>query len=374
MEIAFWISFVLIFYIYLGYALILLILYIFSRRSDPKPLRANPFISVLIPIHNGAGFVAGKLRSIKDNGYPLDKMEILIGLDACNDGSLQEVMKWEKEFPHFKVFNYAQRINKGGVLNRLASFASGTLFVFTDVRQRLKKGAIRSLIEKFSDSSVGVATGELMLLNSEGGPEGLGLYWKFEKVIRYLESEVDSVCGATGALYVIRRNCVPKDMPDGVLLDDVYLPMNAVKRGKRVLFCPDAVVYDMLEPDTVEFRRKVRTLLGNWQLIGLLPWLLDPFQNRIFFQYFSHKVLRLISPLCLMALYASSVFLCGKNVFYEAFFIAQNIFYAFSAAGFYLNPLKKGVLGLPYSFVLLNIAAWIALSKAVRNDFSVDWR
>ncbi len=104
--------------------------------------------------------------------------------------------------------------------------------------------------------------------------KGLGLYWRIEKRIRELESASGSVVGATGALYAARRELLTS-VPAGTILDDVYLPMQIVRQGKRVVFDERARAWDT--PDLGaerEFSRKVRTLSGNYQLVQFAPWLL----------------------------------------------------------------------------------------------------
>ncbi|WP_419604424.1 hypothetical protein [Thiolapillus sp.] len=41
---------------------------------------------------------------------------------------------------------------------------------------------------------------------------------------------------------------------------------------------------------------KVRTLAGNYQLLARLPALLVPFHNTSWFEFMSHKILRLVCP------------------------------------------------------------------------------
>ena len=60
-----------------------------------------------------------------------------------------------------------------------------------------------------------------------------------EKKIRELESACGSVVGATGALYAVRRRLLVP-VPPETILDDVYLPMQVVRQGARVIFEPRA--------------------------------------------------------------------------------------------------------------------------------------
>jgi hypothetical protein len=121
---------------------------------------------------------------------------------------------------------------------------------------------------------VGCVSGEPMLGDPGSGEanEGIGLYWKIEKQVREMESASGSVIGATGAIYAARRELISA-IPQGAILDDVYIPMQIVRQGKRVIFDSRARAWDAPNlGNGREFARKVRTLGGNYQLLQLLPW------------------------------------------------------------------------------------------------------
>ena len=132
-----------------------------------------------------------------------------------------------------------------------------------------------------------------------------GLYWKYEKWIRRRHSDIDSVSGATGCIYAMRRSlAVP--MPPETLLDDVYLPTEAFFRGYRVLWTDGARAFDFPTPLDVEYRRKVRTQAGIYQMIRFYPALLNPFRNRMWVHFCSHKLGRLLLPFFLMGMFAGT--------------------------------------------------------------------
>src|SRR5262249_3030905 len=154
-------------------------------------------------------------------------------------------------------------------------------------------------------------SGELILLD-EGGQEAsnaVGMYWRYEKALRGMESEIHSVPGTTGAIYAIRRELfVP--LPSKAVLDDVMIPLRIVLAGKRAVFDSSARAYDAVtETPEQEYQKKQRTLMGNYDLLVEMPELLAPWRNPIFVQFASHKVGRLIVPYCLAALLFSNVFI-----------------------------------------------------------------
>ena len=97
--------------------------------------------------------------------------------------------------------------------------------------------ALRVLVESFADPEVGCVSGELMLGDPDSGEtaQGMGLYWRIEKKIRELEAASGSVVGATGALYAVRRDLLTP-VPEGTILDDVYIPLQVVRQGKARRF------------------------------------------------------------------------------------------------------------------------------------------
>ena len=119
---------------------------------------------------------------------------------------------------------------------------------------------------------------------------------RYERWLRHNEGQIGSVVGVTGAISAVRRELF-RPIPHGTILDDVYWPLQVAMIGYRVVRDPRARAYDSLpERAGDEFRRKVRTLAGNLQLLARLPGALLPWRNPIWLQFISHKVLRLLVP------------------------------------------------------------------------------
>jgi len=262
---------------------------------------------------------------------------------------------------------------KASGLNDALDIAHGEIVVFTDVRQTLESGGLRSMMEDFADPQVGCVSGELMLGDPMAGEKnrGMGLYWRVEKTIRELESASGSVVGATGACYGVRRELL-QPIPPETLLDDVYIPMQVVQAGKRVVFEPRARAWDLPDQGRErEFGRKVRTLSGNYQLLQLQPWLLSR-ENPIRFQFVSHKLLRLVVPFALVAALGACLFL--PQALYRAALVLQVAFYALSLVG--LAGMKIGPVAragdAAFTFVVLNTASGVAFANFVTGR-KVAW-
>src|SRR5687767_9016870 len=118
--------------------------------------------------------------------------------------------------------------------------------------------------------------------------------------------------------------------------------MRVVMRGYRVTFDGLARAFDVTAKDaSVEMRRKVRTLAGNFQLLAREPRLLVPGVNPVWLQFMSHKVGRLLVPYALVTLCVTSTALATSSWLYAAAFGAQMTFYALAAYGAVLDRRRQ---------------------------------
>jgi cellulose synthase/poly-beta-1,6-N-acetylglucosamine synthase-like glycosyltransferase len=292
------------FYIVAGYPLLLGL----QARLRPKPIlktRQQKSVSVVIAVHNGEQFVAEKLESVLQLDYPHDLIETIVVSDGSTDRTASIVQSLVSD--SLRLFELP-RGGKCAALNAAISHANNEILLLTDVRQRLAPDSLQLLVDCFSDPSVGVASGELKIrAGKDSGEASTGLYWRYESWIRTQLSKIDSMFGATGPFYAMRRElAVP--IPVDILLDDMYLPLSAFFKGYRLVQEPRAEALDYPTSRRVEFKRKVRTLGGNYQILLAYPALLGP-RNRMWFHFMSYKFARLLLPWIFIMLLVSSCFL-----------------------------------------------------------------
>jgi cellulose synthase/poly-beta-1,6-N-acetylglucosamine synthase-like glycosyltransferase len=361
----FWASVLLIAYTYLGYAACLWL----QARLFPWPvmhMHQTPPISVVMIVRNEGRVLEDKLRNLLHLDYPAECCQIVVVSDGSTDRT-EEILRQHLDNPRVQVVLNQLSRGKASGLNDAFERSHGDIVVFTDARQKIEPGALRVLVESFADPDVGCVSGELMLgeLDSGETKRGMGLYWRIEKQVRELEAASGSVVGATGALYAVRRELLTV-VPEGTILDDVYIPLQVVKQGKRVVFESRARAWD--SPDLgggLEFARKVRTLSGNYQLVQLMPWVLSR-QNPVLLRFVSHKLLRLAAPFALAAMIIASLWL--KAPLYRVALILQLAFYGLGVVAL-ARLLKRGPLAraadAAATFVLLNTAAVVAFANFI---------
>ncbi len=373
MKIIFWLSALFLFYTYVGYPLFM---YLWSRFR-PKTIKVKdiePTVTVVISAFNEEDRIIPRIENLLQQDYPAEKLDIVVVSDGSTDATVKCLR--EIEIDRLTVIALEKNLGKSLAINRGVEAAKGEIIVFADVRQRFCPNAIRSLIRAFADPTIGATTGELILESSgtDQEPEGVGLYWKYEKMIRDAESSVDSMVGATGAIYAIRRELF-EPMPAGIILDDVLTPMRITKKGYRVCMVREALAYDRLSStSSEEFARKVRTLAGNFQLMKVAPWINHPVKNRLFFQWMSHKVFRLLSPYAMLLLLISSFLI--NEPFYRFTGIVQVIVYVAAIAGLIAmsKGKKPGIVGTASNFLMLNITAVVGLYSILTGQTAGLWK
>jgi len=291
-------------YIVIGYPLLLGLL----ARVRGKPVlknRQRKSVSILIAVHNGEQFIAEKLDSLLRLDYPRELVEILVVSDGSTDRTVPVVQRFISETLRLIEI---PRGGKCAALNEGIARAHNEILVLTDVRQTLAPDSLQFLIDCFSDPTVGVVSGELKIrAGRDPGETSTGLYWRYESWIRKQLGSIDSMFGATGPFYAMRRELAVV-LPTDILLDDMYLPLAAFFRGYRLIQEPRAEALDYPTSRRTEFRRKVRTLAGNYQILLAHPALLGP-QNRMWFHFVSYKFGRLLLPWVFVVLLLSSCFL-----------------------------------------------------------------
>jgi cellulose synthase/poly-beta-1,6-N-acetylglucosamine synthase-like glycosyltransferase len=295
MPIVFLASVAALTYILAGYPVLLGVLA--QRRARPVHRAANfPSVTAIVPAHNGEHFLEAKLRSLLELDYPRELLNVIVASDGSTDRTEEIARQFASEGVELMSL---PRGGKPAALNAAIPQAAGEILLLTDVRQTLERDSLRLLTACFADPSVGVVSGELIIRDGATHAEAdIGLYWRIESTIRDRLGAIDSIFGATGPFYAMRRSlAVP--IPQDILLDDMYLPLSAFFRGYRLIVERRARAYDFPTSLSTEFRRKVRTLGGNYQILRAYPGLLGP-QNRMWFHFLSYKFGRLLLPWLLL--------------------------------------------------------------------------
>jgi len=376
-ELGFWACLALVIYVYAGYpAGVLLLAPILNRGVRKGDI--TPDVTVVISAFNEEGEIEGTVVNKLSQDFPPDRLDVIVVSDGSTDRTSEIVQGLAKRSQgRLKLLRQEPRQGKTQALNMAVRHTSADIVVFADANSIYASSAVRLLVRNFADPSVGYVTGNMTYTNPAESAvgEGSGTYISYENLLRTLETRLGSTVGVDGGIDAIRRELYVPMRPDQ--LPDFVLPLSVVEQGKRVVYEPDAVVFEQaLSNATEEFRMRVRvSLRALWALYDKRN-LLNPFRYPLFaWQLISHKVLRYAAFLPLVGLLLFNALVFGQHRFYTWFFFLQAASYALAALGhlFRRSGAAASKLLAPYYFVVLNAACVLAFWKFLSGQKMVLW-
>ena len=328
-----------------------------------------PNVAIVISAFNEERHIAHRIRNILALDYPQEQLCCYIGSDGSVDATGSILTSFEDA--RLRTFVFTENRGKASVLNDLVSRTSEPILIFSDANTFFDAQAVRRLVAHFGDSSVGGVSGELRLKASSGDNQD-GLYWRIEQLLKFFESRVGGLLGANGAIYSIRRS-LWRPLKSDTICDDFCIGMN-VTADARLVYEPAAWAEEET-PENIgdEYGRRVRIGIGNFQALFRHP---EYFTERSWatrFTYFSHKILRWVSPHLLMVGLVGSLILGFQSSGWLIFAELQIFAYGGSAWVYRLS--REGVR-LPTLFKILaflfalNWAFLVASWRYVTNQYT----
>jgi glycosyltransferase involved in cell wall biosynthesis len=313
LAIVFWTCVALLIYAQVGYAILLVVLARFARRdagndADPSGL---PLVSVIVPAYAEEDVISGRIANLRSLDYPRERLELIVACDGSPDATAQRARGAGAD-----VVLELPREGKIRAQDAGVAAARGEVVAFSDANVTWETDALRRLVAPFADPRVGYVCGQVRLV-SQSGTNQEGLYWRYEMMLRSLESRVRSVTGGNGAIYATRRGDYL--VVDPIMGHDLSFPFRIVKRGKRAVYAADAHASEPMVPSLEgEFARKRRMMGHTWPIVvrgGMLsPRGYDPLYALMIV---SHRILRYISPFLHLIALGTSIALLGQGVIYQ---------------------------------------------------------
>ena len=378
MEFLFWSSLSLIFYIYAGYPLLVLLIST-GRPMVNKSTENLPRVTILIAAYNEEDCILETLKNKIELDYPRDKLDIIIVSDESSDRT-DEIVKAFSATSEVPVTLVRQQPRQGKTsgLNMIVPVASGDIIVFSDANSLYDKQALICLVSNFDDPNVGYVTGKMVYTNPDGSlvGDGCSSYMKYENWLRSKETKLGSVVGVDGGIDAMRKSLYERLNPDQ--LPDFVQPLKVVEKGYRVVYEELALLKEQaLDESTSEYTMRVRVALRALWAMHDMRFLFNPFRYGLFsWQLFSHKLLRYLAFIPLIAVLVSNVILTVNDELYTVFLLLQLVFYVLAWQG--KRNLHKSdnpaYYSLPYYFTLLNMAGLHAFWRYLKGEKQVIWK
>ena len=125
-----------------------------------------------------------------------------------------------------------------------------------------------------------------------------------------------------------------------------------------------------------ELKMRVRVIAQTLSDIWRNRDILNPFRSGFFgFAVLSHKLVRYLVPLFLIAAYFANMILALRSMGYAILFFGQTAFWVVAIAGLLIQlrsePLRP--LAYPSYFALANLASLLGIYKFLRGDTFYVW-
>ncbi|MBK8248056.1 MAG: glycosyltransferase [Gemmatimonadetes bacterium] len=332
-----------------------------TRRQPAAREAASPPLSVILATRESDADIARRVANLRDTAYS-GPLEVVVACDASRPGALPQVNG-------ARVVAGEPPRGKAGALNAGVRVATGDVLVFADTGQLFDRQTIPRLVDALgADPRMGAVSGALEI---EGASRWnvASMYWRYERWLRTNEARLHSAVGVTGAIYAMPR-ALWQPLPAGLILDDLFTPMQLATRGYRIGLEPSAVARDdRAFGQGTEYRRKTRTLTGVLQLCAWLPAVVHPGRNPIWVQFVSHKLLRLLTPYLVLAVAVGGISSAhGRWPDDTMRVVTAGVIYACVAL------LVSGRLrAIAWGLLLMQVAVVRATWNAARGDWDV-WR
>lgn len=370
----FFISLFLIFYVYVGYPLAVLVFSRIRPRFVGKG-SMEPSVSIIIAAYNEESSIGATIENKLALDYPKEKLEIIVISDGSTDRTDEIVRQYSDR--NVRLLRQEPRAGKTSALNQAVPEARGEIIVFSDGNSLYAPDALGRLLGNFADPQVGYVTGKMVYANPDGSlvGDGCSSYMKYENALRAIETRLGSVVGVDGGVDAVRRELYRSMRADQ--LPDFVLPLKVVEQGYRVVYEPEALLWEsVLKEPGDEYRMRVRVSLRAFWALWDMRKLLSLRRNPLFaWQLWSHKVLRYLCFIFLAAMMISNVLLLHQGGIYALLFLGQLIGYAGALAMPWLEArgYRISLLNFARYFLLLNLAAAHAFVKFVLGKKQVLW-
>lgn len=374
MEVIFWLSAAAVAYVYVGYPLLLSVL----STIRPKPVQSGAFtpsVSVIIAAYNEERDLATKLENTLALDYPSSELEIIVTSDCSSDRTDEIARSFASR--GVKLHRQTERHGKTAAQNAAVEKARGEIVVFSDATTHYRSDVLRLMMPPFADASVGCVTGRVIYQDIKDSSVGTGTrsYWNYEFFLKKHESNVCSLIGVCGCMYAVRKSAYVPLYNDAC--SDFIIATTMVEQGLRAVYVPEAVC--MEEPNrqvNKELATRVRIISQTFSDLWLNRHMLNPFRSGFYaVELWSHKVMRYVVPLLLIAIFVTTGVLARRNLFYAGLFASQVVFYFAAFLSWLLEKFDLSVrlLALPQYFVITNLASLIAFVKFLSGETYSRW-
>lgn len=177
--------------------------------------------------------------------------EIIVVASGCTDNTASIVRSYLARDPRLQLIEQPERRGKTSAINLFLQAASEQILVLESGDTVPHENAVENLVRVFRDETVGMTGAHKIPVNTPDHLVGLFTHLRLR-----MEHELCLDIPRLGEMIAFRR--VLEQIPPDVAMDEAFVEAIVIRRGLRVVYSPDAIVYNT-GPDTIgDFVRQRR--------------------------------------------------------------------------------------------------------------------
>ncbi len=195
-------------------------------KKDPKP-KKKYFISALIPAYNEGKNIVKTVRSLLNQDYPKELMEIIVINDGSTDSTRVKCELMEKK-GWIKLINKPNG-GKATALNAGIRKAKGELIYVLDADSYADRDSFKNLIGYFNDPKVAAVTSNMQVGKSDSSLRKIQWYeYLFNTLLRKVMSLFNSLYVTPGPGSIYRKSVLEKigGFSSDTLTEDMEIAFN----------------------------------------------------------------------------------------------------------------------------------------------------
>ena len=333
-------------------------------------------VTIIIPTYNEEKVIAERIKNLDTLLYPRERLQVII-VDSGSKDSTFEMAGKSANLSSLDciVLKQEERKGKANAVNFAIQHAKGEIIIVSDANALFEKNSVHEIVKPFNNKDIGGAGGRFITLGENLVGKGEELYWSIEDKIRRAESIIYSITNFSGEFNAFRKSL-------GILLDekslaeDFDLSLQIIERGYKVVYVPEAVVYEPAVEHTYDLiKQKKRRAVGTIQVIFKhIGMFLNPKLSVFNILLFFHKVLRVFTPaLALMIL--TLFYLVLHSLDYRYKYVALALAGAAIIVSIALIELifKKALHRKLYYFFIVQYSYILAWFEFLTGRYKVTW-
>jgi biofilm PGA synthesis N-glycosyltransferase PgaC len=182
--------------------------------------------------------------------------ELIVVASGCEDATVAIVSEIAERDPRVRLIEQPQREGKAAAINLFLAAAGSPVLLMVSADVLVEDGTIDALLRHFDDPSVGMVGGHPIPVNHETTFLGhaVHLQWRMHDRIARQAPKLGEI--------VAFRNVVPS-IPTDTAVDEISIQALVEQLGYRLVYEPDAIVYNRGPTTVADFLRQRRRIYAG---------------------------------------------------------------------------------------------------------------